>query len=207
VHARSTTVQARPESIDAGVAYVRDEAMPTLLDTAGCTGLSMLVHRTSGRCIVTSAWQTEEAMRDGDERLWPLHHRVGEILGGVPEVEDWEIAVLHRDHTSQAGACVRVVWVRIEPEQADSAADVYRMELLPEIQEFEGFCSASFMVDRTSGYAVSSVTFDGHDAMRRTRRLAAVVRARGIGQEASGEILEVDEFELALAHLQVPEMA
>ena len=206
MHARSTTVQARPESIDAGVAYVRDEATPTLLEAAGCTGLSMLVHRTSGRCIITSAWPSEAALCAGDERLRPLHDRVAEILGGAPEVEDWEIAVVHRDHTSKAGACVRVVWVRIPPEEADHSVDLYRMVLLPEICEFEGFCSASLLVDRSSGYAVSSVTFDGHDAMRRTRRLAAVVRTEGV-REASGEILEVDEFELALAHLQVPEMA
>ena len=66
--------------------------------------------------------------------------------------------------------------------------------------------SASLMVDRPSGYAVSSVTFDGHDAMRRTRSLAAVARERG-AREANGEVVEVVEFDLALAHLRVPEMA
>jgi hypothetical protein len=50
------------------------------------------------------------------------------------------------------------------------------------------------------------VTFDSHDAMRRTRSLAAVVRERG-AREANGEVIEVFEFELALAHLRVPEMA
>ena len=92
------------------------------------------------------------------------------------------------------------------PGRADHVVDVYRMVLLPEIVEFEGFCGASLLVDRPSGYAVSSVTFDGHDAMRRTRSLAAVARERGAG-EANGEVLEVVESELALAHLRVPEMA
>jgi hypothetical protein len=41
--------------------------------------------------------------------------------------------------------------------------------------------------------------------MRRTRQLAAVVR-HGATREPSGEILDVDEFELALAHLHVPEL-
>jgi len=94
----------------------------------------------------------------------------------------------------------------MDPEQADHFVDVYRMVLLPEILQFDGFCSASLMVDRPSGYAVSSVTFDSHDAMRHTRSLAAVVRERG-AREANGEVIEVFEFELALAHLRVPEMA
>lgn len=206
MHARSTTVQARPESIDVGVSCVRNEVMPALLDTDGCVGLSMLVDRGSGRCIVTSAWQTPEALRAGDVFLQPVHDRAAAVLGGIPEVDEWEIAVLHRDHTSAPAAWVRVVWVRVAPEQADHGVDLYRMVLLPQIRQFTGFCSASLMVDRRSGCAVSSVTFDSQEAMRGTRRLAAVVREGGAG-EASGEVLEVAEFELALAHLQVPEMA
>jgi hypothetical protein len=206
VHARSTTVEARPESIDAGVSCVRDEVMPKLLDTDGCVGLSMLVHRGTGRCIITSAWMSREASHAGEANLRPVHDRALAALGGTPEVEEWEIAVLHRDHASAAGACVRVVWVRVAPEEADHCVDLYRMALLPQIREFEGFCSASLMVDRPSGCIVSSVTFDSHEAMRRTRRLAAVIREGATG-EASGEVLEVAEFELVLAHLQVPEMA
>jgi hypothetical protein len=51
VHARSTTVQVHPSSIDAQVAHVRDDVMPALLATDGCIGLSMLVNHVSGRCI------------------------------------------------------------------------------------------------------------------------------------------------------------
>jgi hypothetical protein len=208
VYARSTTVVANAKLIDAGVAHIRDEVMPTLLGIDGCIGLSMLVDRSSGRCIVTSAWETEEAMRASEEQLRPVRDHVAEILGGRTQIDEWEIeiAVLHRDHTSEPGACVRAIWVQMDARQADRIVDVYKSVLLPEIQEFDGFCSASLMVDRTSGYAVSSVTFDSRDAMLRTRKLAAVVRERG-AREASGEVVEVGEFELALAHLRVPEMA
>ena len=41
------------------------------------------------------------------------------------------------------------------------------------------------------------MTFDSYRAMRNTRSLAAVVRERGF-EEVDGEILEVDQFELAL---------
>jgi hypothetical protein len=206
VHARSTTVLARPDSIDAAIAHIRDEFMPTLLAVDGCVGLSMLVDRRSGRCIVTTAWQSGEVMRATEDQLRPARDRVADILGGLPHVDEWEIAVLHRDHTSNPGACLRTTWVRMDPEQADHFADAYKMVLLPEISEFDGFCSASLMVDRPFGYAVSSVTFDSHDAMRHTRRLAAVVRERG-GREANGEVVDVFEFDLVLAHLRVPEMA
>jgi quinol monooxygenase YgiN len=200
VFARSTTVQVRPRSLDAAVARVRDDVMPAVPATEGCLGLSMLVNPTSGRCIVTSAWQTEKAMT-ADQRLQSLVDRAT-TGSAMPEVEDWEIGVLHRDHTSGPGAWVRVSWVHVEPEQVDRLADVYRTVLLPKIVEFEGFCSASVLLDRPSGHAVSSVTFDSYQAMRTTRTLAV-----GMREHVDGEVLEVDELQLALAHLGVSEPA
>ena len=198
--ARSTTVQVRTRSLDAAVAHVRDDVMPAVPATEGCLGVSMLVNPTSGRCIVTSAWQTEEAM-SADQRLQPLVDRAT-TGSAIPEVEDWEIGVVHRDHTSGPGAWVRVSWVHVEPEQVDRLAELYRMVLLPTIVEFEGFCSASLLLDRPSGHAVSSVTFDSYQAMRTTRTLAA-----GVREHVDGEVLEVDELQLAVAHLRVSEPA
>ncbi|WP_433555797.1 hypothetical protein ACQPWY_25695 [Pseudonocardia xinjiangensis] len=206
MYARSTTVHAHPESIDAGVAHIRDEVMPMCLETEGCIGLSMLVDRMSGRCIITTAWQDEAAMRASEDRLRPVREHAAEILGGRPQVDEWEIAVLHRDHSSAPGACVRATWLRTDLQGTNRVVEIYRMGLLPEIQEFDGFCSASLMVDRTSGYAVSSVTFDSRDAMVRNRDAAVALRERA-SSETGSEVVEVGEFELALAHLRVPEMA
>ena len=206
MYARSTTIRAHPESLESGIALVRDEIMPMVLGMEGCVGMSMLVDRLTGRCIVTTAWQSKEAMDATAEQVRSMRERVAEMLGGRPQVDEWEIAVMHRDHTSAPGACVRATWVRMAPDQADRGIDVYKMGILPATQEFEGFCSASLMVDRREGYAVSSVTFDSREAMDRTRAQAEQLRERS-SREAGFEIMEVGEFELALAHLHVPEMA
>ena len=206
MYARSTTVLAHLKSIDAGVAHIRDEVMPTLLGMEGCIGLSMLVDRNTGRCIATSAWRTREAMLASERQLRPVRDHVAEILGNRPQVDEWEIAVLHRDHTSRSGACVRASWVRMAPAQADRVVDVYRMGLLPVMQDYDGFCSASLLVDRPSGLAVSSVSYDSLESMQRSREKSDALREAG-AREAGVEIVEVCEFELALAHLRVPEMA
>ena len=67
MYTRSTTFQAQPSSINAGIAHIRDTVMPALDGGDGYTGLSLLVDRSSGRCIATSAWQSEEAMRASAE--------------------------------------------------------------------------------------------------------------------------------------------
>ncbi|MDT7624067.1 MAG: hypothetical protein QOF99_4968 [Pseudonocardiales bacterium] len=206
VYARSTTVQARLGSVGAGVIHVRDEVMPALLGIDGCVGLSMLVDRQAGRCIATSAWQSREAMLASEDQLRSIRERVAEVLGGEPQVEQWEIAVLHRDHSSGQGACVRATWVRVRPAQVDRAIEVYRMMSLQAVEGVDGFCSASLMVDRDSGRAVSSVTFDSLETLQRSRKQAASVRESAT-RGAGAEVMDVCEFELALAHLRVPELA
>ncbi|MGA9357781.1 MAG: hypothetical protein WBW75_07150 [Mycobacterium sp.] len=206
MYARTTTVQAQPSSIDAGIAHVRDTVMPALDEgVEGYTGLSLLVDRSSGRCIATSAWQSEEAMRASAESIRPIRYPA-DVFGGTPDVEEWEIAVLHRDHRSRDGACVRATWVKVSPDQIDRGIDFYKMTLLPALEELEGFCSASLLVDRASGRAVASATFDSAEARDRNRDQLDRIRATG-SQEVAAEVLDECDFELALAHLHVPEMA
>ena len=62
MYARSSTIHARSSAIDAGIAYIHDTVWPALTGLDGYIGLSLLVDRLSGRCIATTAWDSEEAM-------------------------------------------------------------------------------------------------------------------------------------------------
>lgn len=204
MYARSTTIQADPSRIDDGINYVRDEVMSTLTVMDGCVGLSMMVDRGSGRCITTTAWHDEAAMSASDTRVRALRDRAAEVFGGTPKVDLWEIAVLHRMDQAGAGACVRAAWTRSDPDRAAQAIETYRTTLLPAIEQLPGFRSASLLVDRQSGRAVSSVTYADRDALEQSRELAMSLRRSAV-QENDVEVLEVAEFDLVLAHLRVPE--
>jgi hypothetical protein len=72
----------------------------------------------------------------------------------------------------------------------------------PAIEDFDGFCSASLMVDPTAARAVSSVTYDSLGTMEQSADATgslrtAMLRDPGLEQD------DVGEFELALAHLRV----
>ncbi|WP_181428155.1 hypothetical protein [Mycolicibacterium moriokaense] len=205
MYARSTTIQAQPSSIDDGIAYVRDEVMPRLAALDGFVGLSLLVDRESGRCIATSAWETEETVRSSGVLIAPLRNRAAEIFGGTAAAEAWEIGVLHRDHSSGDGACVRATWIKVPPDQVERAIDFYKTSVLSSLEDLEGFCSASFLMNRASGRAVSSTTFDSLDAMDRNRERATELRNTRT-RELGADIVDIGEFELALAHLRVPEV-
>lgn len=205
MYARSTTVRGQSDAIDRGIAQVRDEVLPAVGGMDGCLGLSMLVDRESGECIVTTSWESEEAMRATAEQVKPLRERATELLGGMSSVQEWEIAVMHRDHRSVEGACVRSTWMSMDPSAVERGLDFYKMGLIPRLEQMDGFCSASLLIDRSTGMAVSSVVFDSRTAMEGTRSSADELR-KASATELGLQILDVHEYELALAHLHVPEL-
>ena len=203
--ARSTTVMARPESVDDGIAYVRDEVMPALLELAGCIGLSLMVDRDTGRCIATSAWDNADAMAESADAAGRLRAQAGERFGGPATAEDWEIAVLHREHSSDPGAWVRATWVTVPPELTEAGVEYYRSAVLPQIEHLPGFRSASLLVDTTSGRAVSSVSFVSQEVMEHNRDYASTLKAESI-RAAGASAVDEGEFELVIAHLRAPEL-
>lgn len=207
MYARTTTIQADPARLDEGIAHVRDQVLPSVTAMDGCVGMSMLVDRETGRCIATTAWESEDAMSASAEQVRPLRDDAAARLGsGISDVDAWEVVVFHRDHASPEGACARVTWLSGPTGIAERAADMFRMAVLPRVQDFEGFCSASLMVNRETGRAVATVSFESREHVERTRDSAKEIRER-VSSEIGATVDEVAEMEVALAHLHVPEMA
>lgn len=204
MYARSSTIHARSSAIDAGIAYIHDTAWPALTGLDGYIGLSLLVDRLSGRCITTTAWESEEAMTASRPDTNTYRDHAAQILGGSPTVDEWEIAALHRDHRSAPGACVRVTWARVDVNEADRAIDGFRLATLPTLAELDGFSSASLLADRDSGFGVVSVTFDSADAMRGNRQAMDDLEAASVRDGV--QVLDRCHFDLVLAHLRVPEL-
>jgi hypothetical protein len=200
VYARSTTFHGRPGNIDAGITFIESEAGPMLVKIEGCRGLSMLVDRETGHCIATSSWESEKSMRDSDEQLRPIRDRGRDILGGSMQVDEWEIAIMHR---SQHGECCRASWMQGDLE---SMTETMRMRILPELEGTAGFCSASLLVNRSTGLGCATTAWETRAAMEGSRSAADDMRSR-VAADAAGEIVDVHEFDLAYAHLHVPEMA
>jgi heme-degrading monooxygenase HmoA len=205
MYARSTTLHGNPDAVDQEIAYVRDEVMPLVQGMDGCIGLSMLVDRDSGRCIVTTAWASEEAMRASEAGVRDSRARAGEISGGgTPEVARWEIAIMHRVRETGEDARTRVIWCTVDQGGADRAVDAFRTSMLPRIEALPGFCGLSMLVDRSADRCALAVSYADQAAMREADARAAELR-READRDLGMHITEVAEFELALAHLRVPE--
>jgi len=206
VFVRTTELQADPAKLDDGIALVRDDIFPAVSEIDGCAGMSLLVNHSAGRCIATTSWRSEDAMRQSAERVMPLRDRAEQSLGASEsEVLQWEVAAVRRDHAAPEGACARLTWLSGDPDMVDRATDTYKMAVLPRLEELDGFCSASLMIDRQAGRAVGTAVFDSREALEATRDQAKGIRER-VADELGATIDNVEEMEIAFAHLHVPEM-
>ena len=97
-----------------------------------------------------------------------------------------------------------MTWARTDAAGLDRVTDAYRESLMPWWEETPGFCSNSLMVDRRDGRCASAVVFEDRAAMAGTRDQFTTLREE-FASRMGAEILEVAEFDLALAHLRVPE--
>lgn len=200
MYARSTTLRGSPDKVDAGITFVKDEVWPSLENIEGCRGISMLVDRDSGYSIATSSWDSEEAMRASVAAMRPIRERGRDILGGSMEVDEWEIALMHR---TQHGACCRVSWLQGDLREL---AETMRVGILPELERTPGFCGASLLISESTGLGCATTLWETRAAMEASRSSADDMRSRA-ASAAAGKIIDVHEFDLAFAHLHVPEMA
>jgi hypothetical protein len=203
MYARSTTILAKPAAIDAGIAYVRDSVMPALTAMDGCAGLSLVTDRLSGRTIVTSAWESMELMGASIAEAAQLRARAGEVFGGEPVVDKWEIVMMHRAHAIPGSACCRISWG--EAADVDVSVDKFKSEVMPLVERAHGFCSASLFVNRLARRICGTLTFDDRATMEAQRELGDE-RRMVITAMTGIYFNDVGEFDLVLAHLRVPEL-
>jgi hypothetical protein len=86
----------------------------------------------------------------------------------------------------------------------DRMTDTFRMALLPRLEDLDGFCSVSVMVNRDNGMSALAATYMNRDAMMGSREAVSKMRDE-FTQQLGMEVTDIAEFDLVLAHLRVPE--
>src|SRR4051812_599016 len=130
MHARSTTIKADPDNLDAGIAFTRDEVMPAIQQIDGCIGLSMLTDRETGRCIVTTSWADADAMLAAPGAAPPT--RLRRPPGPrAPNTRGGEPAARPGNPPAGAGPAPRSPGPPPPPNHLNELLDAYRHNLMP----------------------------------------------------------------------------
>ena len=207
MYARSATFRGDPAAIDDGIAHTRDKVLPALSQMDGYVALSMLVDRHTGRCVVTTSWSDAKSMHRSAEAIRAIRETAIRTVRGVEnavEVAEWHIGVLHRVRNAPEHAACRVVRTKGPIGQEERVIDGFLTLIVPRIDDLAGLCSVSLLVDRHTGHGAIVAVYEDRQAMTRSRGQAQAIR-QAFAEHLYMHVTDAAEFDVALAHLRVPE--
>jgi heme-degrading monooxygenase HmoA len=92
----------------------------------------------------------------------------------------------------------RVSTYQGDPGQIDAGLSYARENILPRVQQVDGFEGVYYLVDRESGKALSITLWESEEAMRASEEAAD--RLRGESAEAASATVEsVERYEVAIS--------
>jgi heme-degrading monooxygenase HmoA len=92
VHARVTTLQMDPSTLDEAAAQLENEDAPSFKQLDGYKGMTLIADRDSGKTIALTFWESEEAMRASEESVKDARRRAAETgRAEEPQVERFEV--------------------------------------------------------------------------------------------------------------------
>ena len=94
MYARVSTIQGPTEQLDEGLDRMKREVVPAVKQL-GAQGIISLADRTSGKSLTITLWDTEEDLRESEERANQLRKQAAEGIGSTaePQVERYEVVV------------------------------------------------------------------------------------------------------------------
>jgi heme-degrading monooxygenase HmoA len=184
-------------NIDAGVDYLRDEALPILNAQKGYRGVTASADRDNAVFSILSLWDTEADRAASDSALGKARDEALKIVGGTMSVENLEEVASVITKPPVVGCSLFVSRVSMDPANVDQNIEFFNNEVLPQIKAAPGFCSLRNMADRKAGRAVVGVVFEDRASLDAYAANAEERRAPGIARGISFDENSVREIVFA----------
>jgi heme-degrading monooxygenase HmoA len=182
-------------NIDAGVDYLRDEALPILNAQKGYRGVFASVDRDNAAFSILSLWDTEADRAASDSALGKAREEALKIVGGTLTVENLEEVANVVTKPPVVGCALLVSRVSMDPASVDQNIEFFKNDVIPQIKAAPGFCALRNMADRKAGRAVVGVIFedraslDAYTANAEERRAPGIARGISFDENSVREIL------------------
>jgi quinol monooxygenase YgiN len=94
----------------------------------------------------------------------------------------------------------RVSTFQGDPKETDNSVQTVWNEIVPKIPKFKGCMGFYYLVDRNSGKSIGITLWETREALDESKRAADENRNQ-TADKAGGEIISVEQFEIAISEL------
>ena len=186
--------------IDAGVDYLREEALPILEAQRGFRGVSASADRAGNLMNILSLWETEADRSASDSALGKAREEAVKLVGGGLEIENFEETVQVITKPPVAGCVLNVVRVRMEPASIERNITWFKESIVPTITAQKGFCALRNMVDRHTGRALSGSVFEDKESADAS--LAGIPERRSAAEQRGVTFESINQREVLLSQIK-----
>lgn len=94
MYARVSIIEGSTEQVEEGLDRIKRQIVPAVKQL-GAQGIISLADRTSGKGLTITLWDTEEELRESEEKANQLRKQAAEGVGATaePQVERYEVVV------------------------------------------------------------------------------------------------------------------
>lgn len=95
MHARVTTVQAKPGKIEEAISIARDSVAEIAREQRGFKGMTLLSDFDTGKALVITMWESEADMQANESSGYYQEQlgKISDLIAGPPVRETYEVAV------------------------------------------------------------------------------------------------------------------
>lgn len=93
--ARASTIPGSPEKAGEAVSILESQVLPQIQQLDGFSGILGLVDRETGKSLVITLWETQEALQASEEAAGKLRAEAATELGSTasPAVDRYEVVL------------------------------------------------------------------------------------------------------------------
>jgi predicted ester cyclase len=195
MHVRTYLLTGDPARLSKATQYLEDTARPEVEAQPGSRGLGVLSNADLGVCVMSTYWDSMDAMLASERAVEAARHEVSALMGGTASAEQYEVPVFFRQSRPGPGAGVRMTRIHVDPARVSVAVEEFRHSAGPGLLDMPGLCSAQFLVDRGTGHCVAVSTWEDMDVMVSTRSPVATLRT-DLTEVTHARVVAVEEYML-----------
>jgi heme-degrading monooxygenase HmoA len=194
MHVRLTTITGA-KNIDAGLEFVKTDAIPRLRQQKGYRGISVSGNRSAGVMNVLSLWDSEADLDASESAIEKVRSEAVDLTGGQMKVERFEQLVYEVKTPPTPGAKLHIREIKMDPAKIDENVEFFNQTIVPEFKNSAGFVAVRNLMNRKTGEGkVGTVWADDASlqaqlAQTDQRRSRAADRGVTFGEDRVAEIL------------------
>jgi len=195
VFVRMTLTEGVPD-LDAAVAHLRDEVLPTIKDFQGFRGITASGDRKAGVIGILTLWDSEAELKASDAAASQVRENAIKAIGGrLVDVQVYEQVVQEMAAPPAPGSPLLITPTKMDPAKVEENIEFFKVNVLPEIKATPGFRAVRNMINRQTGDGMVGVVLADDDSVKEAEARADARRARAtqqgveLGERSRREVL------------------